>query len=179
MSLKKKSTKIPTKVLNQMKENGALVDKLEGEDLYSVTDVVYGDKAWKVYEDWGNNIDGNPIVLAGFFPSKNIVGSVLCPDDAVCFQIQRDANSIIHYYAPLRRDIFQDNDFTKIGPPLHAPRMGVSVHHAKIALSKIPERIRTPPDDYPALRSLKSGSYICNIQQTWANTVVNVVLFKP
>ena len=58
MSLIKKYTKIPKEVLNEMQDRGALVGKLEGEDLFSVTDIAYGDEAWKVYEDWGNTIDG-------------------------------------------------------------------------------------------------------------------------
>ena len=83
MSLKKKSTKIPKNVLNEMQDRGALVEKLEGEDLYSVTEIVYGDEAWKVYEHWGNTIDGDPRVGAVFAPPENIINSVLCPDDAL------------------------------------------------------------------------------------------------
>ena len=41
--------KIPLKVINIMKEKGARVEKLEGENLYSITDIVFGDEAWDAY----------------------------------------------------------------------------------------------------------------------------------
>ena len=90
MFLKKNSTKIPLNVLNEMKDRGAIVEKLQGEDLYSVTELVYGDEAWKVYQDWGNTIDADPRVGAVFAPSENILGSVLRPDDIIAIRIQRE-----------------------------------------------------------------------------------------
>ena len=135
MSLKKKSIKIPKKVLDEMRDLGAHVEKLQGEDLYSVAEIVYGDKAWNAYERWGNTIDGDPRVGAVFAPSENIINSVLCPNDTLGIPIQREANSIILHYAPLRIGDFGNKDLPEIPGPVAAPRSHVKVHHAAIALS--------------------------------------------
>jgi len=174
-----KCTKIPKKVLDEMKAKGAKVEKLEGEELYSVTNITYKDKAWDVYEAWGETIDGDPRVGSGFFPLDSIIGTALCPEDALGVLVMREANSIIHYYAPLRRDDFNGNILPEIGPILRAPRMLINVHHASIALSKLLQRIQNPPYNYPTINSLRSGSYICTINQQWANAGVEIVLFKP
>ena len=151
MSSTKNSTKIPRNVLNAMKDSGALVEKLEGEELYSVTDIVYGDEAWKIYEDWGNTVDGDPRVGAIFAPSENILGTVLCPDDIIAIRIQREANSIIYHYAPKSIEDFRNEDLLEIPGPLVAPRPLVKVHHARIALSKLLRRIQNPPSNYQSL----------------------------
>ena len=179
MSLKNKSTKIPKNVLHEMQDLGALVEKLEGEDLYSVTEIVYGDEAWKVYEHWGNTIDGDPRVGAVFAPPENIINSVLCPDDALGIPIQREVNSIILHYAPLRIGDFRNEDLPEIPGPVVAPRPHVNVHHATITLSKLMQRIQNPPNNYPILYSLRSGSYICTVNQQWSNAGVDIELFKP
>lgn len=179
MSLKKKSTKIPKKVLNEMQDRGALVEKLEGEDLYSVTEIVYGDEAWKVYEDWGNTIDGDPRVGAVFAPPENILGTVLCPNVQLAFEIYQETNSIILHYAPKRIGDFRNEDSPEIPGPVAAPRPHVNVHHATIALSKLMQRIQNPPNNYPILDSLRSGSYICTVNQQWSNAGVDIELFKP
>jgi hypothetical protein len=101
---------------------------------------------------------------------------VICPVDALVFPIQREANSIICHYALMRMVDFQQNNLPDIEPPLESPGMGVAVQWATVALSKIPERIQRPPENYPILSSLRPGSYICQI---WGNAVVVIALFKP
>jgi hypothetical protein len=175
---KKKFIKIPKKVFDGMKEQGALVDKLVGENLYSVTNLVYGDKAWKVYEDWGVTVDADPQVLAVFTPPENIIDSVLCPDEALCFPIQREANSIVYHYAPLRMEDFRLEALPEVGPPLRAVEPFVRVHHTSIALTKIMSRIQRPPENYLTLQSLRTESYMCTIIQQWSNAGVAIHLFK-
>jgi hypothetical protein len=58
LTLQTKNVKIPKNVLDNMKNCGAFVEKLKGESLYSVSHIVYGDEAWKVYEDWVKTVDG-------------------------------------------------------------------------------------------------------------------------
>ena len=174
-----KSVAMPKKILNEMRNRGALVEKLVGENLYSVTEIVYGDEAWKVYQDWGNTMDGDLRVGAVFAPSENIIHSVLCPNDALGIPIQRESNSIIYYYAPLRMQDFRNQVLPEIGIPLVAPRPLVNIKHATIALSKLMQRIQNPPANYPTLNSLCSGSYICTVVQQWSNAGVDIELFKP
>jgi hypothetical protein len=178
-SLKKKSTKIPKRVLNEMQVLGALVKKLKGEDLYLVTEIVYGDEAWKVYEHWGNTIESNIIVGAMFAPPENIINSVLCPNVSLGFPIQKEANSIILHYASLRIEDFQNEKLPKIPAPIAAPKLHTNISHPTIALSKMMHRIQNPPKNYPILDSLHSGSYICTVNQQWSNAGVVIHLFKP
>ena len=143
-----------------------MVEKLPGEELYSITGIKYGDDCWKIYEEWGESVDYDPRVTCGFWPPDSIVDSVLTPSDALIGPIQREANSIVHYYAA----------GNVIGPPLRAPLMNINVHHAAFPLSKLMEEIQQPPQDYPTINSLKSG---CTVNQQWANTGVEILLFKP
>eukprot|EP00977_Amphora_coffeiformis_P011801 scaffold2897_cov178-Amphora_coffeaeformis.AAC.6 len=64
--------------------------------------------------------------------------------------------------------------------PIVAPVMPINVHHAKIALNGIFERIERINDpNYPRLSNLTSGSYICNVLIQWANVAHTTTLFKP
>lgn len=94
--------------------------------------------------------------------------------------ILREVNSIIQYYSQLRADDFGPNGnlIARIGAPLAGPPAHIRVHHAKMALSALMQAIQNPPDNYPILNSLKSGSYICTMNQQWANVGIDVVLFK-
>ena len=180
MSSQIKPTGIPTKVRNNLRNLGAVVEKLVGENLYSITGIVYGDEAWKVYEEWGKSIDGDPRVGAVYGPSEDIVDTALCPQDAIGIPLLRECNSIIYYYSSLRPNDFGGGDqFPEIGAPLRAPRPFVKVHHATMALSKLMERLQQPPANYPVLASLRSGSYICTVVQGWSNAAVDIDLFKP
>jgi hypothetical protein len=177
MSLKK-CTRIPKQILQNMILKGATVEKLNGEDLYSVTDMVYGDEAWKVYCDWGESIVGDPRVGAVFAPSESVIDTSICPADDIGVAIMREANSIIAHYAPLRAIDFADGAVPFIGPPLRAPRAHSNVHHASIALSKLMEGIQNPPKEYKTIGSLTTGHYICTITQQWSNAGVDIELFK-
>lgn len=57
--------------------------------------------------------------------------------------------------------------------------MVTNVRHATIAVSKMMEGIQNPPANYPVINALKSGSYICTLNQQWANAGVVINLFKP
>jgi hypothetical protein len=176
MTIKKrnKTAKVPKCVLEELKTSGAVVEKLQGEDLYSVSHIEFKDKAWDIYATWGEAVNQEPRVGAMFAPSE----TALCPKDILGIPIQRETNSVIHYYAPLRIEDFANNVEPGIGPPLQAHHPHVIVHHSAVALSRLMERIQKPPENYPAIHGLKSGSYICTVIQTWANAVVEITLFK-
>ncbi|KAI3639184.1 hypothetical protein MIR68_002714 [Amoeboaphelidium protococcarum] len=174
-----KGARIPLDVINEMSANGAIVNKLEGEELYSVTGITFEDNAWITYEKWAGGIDKDPRVGANFGPGPNLVNSALVPTDNLIGSIQREARSIVNHYAGLRAQDFENENHPQIGPPLPAPPIFTRIHHAKLALSSLMNRIQDPPNDYPVLRSLRSGSYICTIDQQWANAGVEIVVFKP
>ncbi|KAI3658392.1 hypothetical protein MP638_001392 [Amoeboaphelidium occidentale] len=172
-------TKIPLNVINELSANGACVNKLEGEEFYSVTEITFGDKAWITYEKWASGINKDSRVGANFGPGPDIVNTALLPSDNFVAAIQREARSIIHRFAGLNVQDFENGNQPQIGPPIPAPPIFTRIHHAKLALSGLMNRIQDPPLDYPVLRALRSGSYICTIDQQWANAGVEIVLFKP
>lgn len=166
-------TKIPNIVLNEMKNQGAIIEKLKGENLSSVSNIIYGDAAWKVYETWGNTIDSNIKVGAIFAPPENIIHSISCPDYKIGVIIQREVNSIIYYHAQSRIE-----DIVDLGSPLIAPRVNVKIQHAPVALSKLIQRIQNPTANYPTINSLPPGSYICTIDYQLSNVGLDIELFK-
>lgn len=74
---------------------------------------------------------------------------------------------------------FANGNVPVIAGPVAAPPMLTNVQHATIAVSKMMEAIRDPPANYPNINGLKSGSYICTVNQQWANAGVLINLFKP
>ncbi|KAI3633107.1 hypothetical protein MIR68_009182 [Amoeboaphelidium protococcarum] len=103
----------------------------------------------------------------------------MAPPDHMGHDIQCEARSIVHHYAGLRAQDFGNGNYPQIGPPLPAPPIFTRSYHAKLALSGLMNRIQDPPNDYPALRSLRSRSYISTIDQQWANAGVEIVVFQP
>ncbi|KAI3643604.1 hypothetical protein MP228_013159 [Amoeboaphelidium protococcarum] len=174
-----KGARIPLDVMTEMSANGATVNKLEGEELYSVTGMTFQDTAWVTYEKWARGIDKDLRVGANFGPGLNLVNSALVPPDHLAHNIQCEARSIVNHYAGLRVQDFENGNNPRIGPPLRAPPIFTRFLNAKLALSSLMNRIQDPPIDYPILRSLKSGSYVCTIDQQWANAGVEIVVFKP
>jgi hypothetical protein len=165
-------------LLKDLEERGAIVQKVDGENLFGVLGLYYKSDAWEVLEEWGKTVDIDPMVLITFYPPPNIANSSICPPDALGIPIMREANSIVHYYSTLRMEDFQENPFPPIGPPLGASPGLVRVNHATVALGKLMERIQNAPPDYPAINSLKSGSYVCNVVQSWANVVFEIIVMK-
>ncbi len=154
------------KFIKQLQESGATVEKVPGENLYSVSGIYYGDDAWNVYKSWGEKIGSSPKVSCGFFPPGD---TELVPSYTLGGAIQREANSIVHFYATANRtDVIRD--------PLQ-PRMYVPIPTV-IALSKLIETIIQPPNTYPTLANLSSGSYICTINHQWNNVGVEIILMK-
>ncbi|KAI3641124.1 hypothetical protein MIR68_000854 [Amoeboaphelidium protococcarum] len=174
-----KGARIPLDVINEMSASGATVNKLEGEELYSVTGITFKDTAWVTYELWASGIDKDLRVGANFGPGPNLVNSALVPPDHLAHDIQCEARSIVNHYAGLQAQDFENGNNPQIGRPLPAPPIFTRIPNAKLALSSLMNRIQDPPIDYPVLRSLKSGSYICTIDQQWANAGVEIVVFKP
>lgn len=162
-----KLVKIPLSIIDELKENGAIVEKLEGEDLYIVSGIIFKDKAWTAYEKWAFN--KVPRIGANFGPSFNITDALI-PSDDLIGAIQREIRSIVHHCSRL-----ENGNHSNIGPPLSAPPIFSFVHHE---LSSLMNCIQNPPDNYPVLRSLNSGSYICTIDHVWSNASIEIVLFK-
>lgn len=77
------------------------------------------------------------------------------------------------------REDFAGSPNPPIPGPLPGPLRSTNVHHAKIALHALLVRIQTMKEPrYPTLSNLPSGSYVCDVSITWANTVQAVTLFK-
>jgi hypothetical protein len=147
--------------------------------------VGFGDEAWQVYEQWAETVTDDPGVTAMFTPRAGTIGTIICPNVALAFPIMLEANSIIHHYAPLSVDqVFTAPLLPAVLPtipgPLNGfPAMPIYVHHAKVALSGLIQRIQDPPANYPTIFGLGLGSYICHVHQQWANGVVVIAVFKP
>ena len=142
-----------------MKDAGANVDTIfEGKTPLNHIKFSYGDESFKILEKWVNNqpdFDPLPVVHAVFHPSEEIENSVLCPPIAHGIMIQREASSVVHHYRTLRAEDFEGVDEPVIGNivPQNCP--------------------------YDTIRGLKAGSYICDLYQTWANTVFSMAVLKP
>jgi hypothetical protein len=173
-----KRTRVPLNVLQEVELCGAIVQKLDGEDLYSVSGIVYGDKSWVAYEQWADGFDKQLRVGANFGPGPNIANTALAPPDHLVHDLQRESRSIVNHYAGLKPQIIENGRISPLGPPLHAPPIFSCFDFAKLSLSYLMNRIQDPPDNYPVLRSLKSGSYICTFDHQWANAGVEIELFK-
>ncbi len=176
---KSKRTKLPKELLKNLASAGAVVEELDEGSLYAISKIEFGDQAWHVYKDWAINVSDNPIIGAGFFPSASIINSTICPSVGLAHQIQVEANSLIIAYSNLRMQDFANGNVPVIAGPILAPPMVTNVRHATIAVSKMMEGIQNPPANYPVINALKSGSYICTLNQQWANAGVVINLFKP
>ena len=73
---------------------------------------------------------------------------------------------------------FTNGNIPIITSPIIAPPMVTNVRHANISVSKMIEGIQNPPANYPVINALKSGSYICTLNQQWGNAGVVINLFK-
>ena len=173
----KRDTKITRKVLNKLKSSGAKVEEMPGEDLVLVSGITYGDAAWKVYEEWAE-LNGDPQVSAVFAPTASIVNSVSSPSEALAGPIQREANSIARHYIPLTSRDFENGAIPVIPAPFDANLPNSRFQNPQLALTKLMQAIQNPQDNYPTLNALKSGSYICTMNQVWANATVEIMLFK-
>jgi hypothetical protein len=161
-----------------MKDAGATVDTIyEGKTPLNHIKFSYGDESFKILEKWVNDQPNfDPLVHSVFHPSQEIENSVLCPPIALGIMIQREASSVVHHYRTLRAEDFEGVDEPVIGNIV--PGVGASnVHHATIAVSRLGCAIQNCP--YDTIRGLKAGSYICDLYQTWANTVFSMAVFKP
>jgi hypothetical protein len=174
-----KRAEIPRELIKSLRSAGAMVEELDEGMLYSIHKIDYGDKAWCIYRDWAIKVEDDPRIGAGFFPSAAILHSTICPDLALVHLIQVEANSLIVHHSNLRRQDYADGNIPVIGAPIPAPPMVTNVRHATIAVSKMMEAIQVPPVTYPVINGLKSGSYICTVNQQWANAGVLINLFKP
>ena len=64
------------------------------------------------------------------------------------------------------------------GPIVGAPAQS-GFAHALMSLNVLINAIQAPPPAYVNLAGLPSGSYICNVQTTWAGGMFCAVVFKP
>jgi hypothetical protein len=169
----------PKKLLREMAEGGARVEKVEGEPLHAVY-MNQTDEAYAVYQAWVDTQD-DPLVDAACAPPAALVGTVLAPVPALYGPIQIEANSIIQHMAPLNRDAFVGPLGGLVAPlagPMAAPAIHVQVHHSRMSLAALLREIQHPSALYPTITGLGLGSYICTLRETWANGVVSVALFR-
>ena len=157
--------KIPHESLNEVQGSGILAENsVSGSS--SVSSVNY-------------EKENETTVLALFSPSKAIKGLALCPEEALGMQIKDEANSIINQFAAFRKNDFDGNLLLDVADPFPELPMGAKVN-CSIVFSAILQRIQIPPENFPVLCGLKSGSYICDVCQIWPDdTAVNIALFKP
>lgn len=57
---------------------------------------------------------------------------MLAPPDHLGHAIQREAVSIIHRFAGLNVQDFEDGNQSQIGPPFQAPPIFTRIHHADL-----------------------------------------------
>jgi hypothetical protein len=115
-----------------------------------------------------------------FAPSPRVLDTAICPRPAIVYPILVEASSIVHHYAPLRREDFAGDETPALPAPLAGPVDNVPLHHAQVALHALHSRIQSVNDPgYPVLSTLPSLSYICNVTVTWANAQVVTAIFKP
>lgn len=169
--------RVPNEILDAAEAAGAVRERCPGEDL-CILRMTFGDDAYTIVNGWVSDLDADPGVLAIFAPTANILGTTLLPNNGL--QILNEANSIINHYAPFTAQNFNGNPNPAIAGPIGAPIMPINIHHAKIALHAIHQRIQQPNDpNYPVLSALPSGSYICNVLVQWANVAQTTALYKP
>jgi hypothetical protein len=181
MTLLFNRTRVPDRVLEAAKKAGGSVVTIPGEDLRCVR-CVYGDDCYNVLNEWVvSTLDADdPHVTVTFAPSPRVLDTAICPRPAIVYPILVEASSIVHHYAPLRREDFAGNETPALPAPLAGPVDNVPLHHAQVALHALHSRIQSVKDPgYPVLSNLPSLSYICNVTVTWSNTQVVTSIFKP
>jgi hypothetical protein len=172
-------TRVPDRVLEAAKNAGGSVATTPGEDLWCVR-CEYGDACYTVLNEWVSTLDADPRVTVTFAPSQRVQGTALCPRLTIVGAILVEASSIVHRYAPLRREDFAGAGTPALPAPLAGAVDNVPLHHAQIALHALHSRIQSVNDpNYPVLSGLPSLSYICNVTVTWANAQVVTSIFKP
>jgi hypothetical protein len=169
-------------IIDTISKAGATVTIMdEGVIPLNYIKLSYGDDAYKVLEGWVNNNQANfdPIVRSICQPSEEIVQHsvvLLCPPITQFGMIQCEAKSVVYHYRSIRLEDFDGDDTPEIGTYIYITD-GSIVEHAKIAVSKLPRAIQNC--QYDTIRALEPGSYICDLVQTWGNTVISMAVFKP
>lgn len=161
---------IPESVIAEMIMAGCTQEEVSGESPSLRTRV--GSPAWKVYADWASELgEVDPAMLPFWDPPPQ-------NPPAQAGLILSEVASVITHCAHMNMQSFA------MGPPgiplpLAAPQLPIFVHHARVAVTGIVERIQNPPRNYPTLSNLGSGSYICDIEYRWTRATVVVAIYKP
>ena len=167
---------IPNKVLYNMRRKGANVDNHKSEALVQVH-MDFKDDAWVIYDRWVSSVEGDPLVNCSFTPNANIDRTTICPPLNIAQEIIVEANSIVNHYATLLAEDF-DAGLPDIPGPLVAPNGFTFIPHPTMAMSALCQRIQNPPAAYVVLNSLRSGSYICDVNYMWKSALVSISIYK-
>jgi hypothetical protein len=92
---------------------------------------------------------------------------------------QNEANSLCFHYSTLLATDFAGGVLPAIGGPFAGAPAYRAFAHALMSLNVLINALQAPPPAYVTLGALPSGSYICNVQSTWAGGVFCVAVFKP
>jgi hypothetical protein len=159
------------RLLKELKDRGAVVEKVDGEDLHGAFKIYYKNDAWEFLEDFWKTVDMDIWV--------SIIISSHCPPDELIFPILKEASSIVYHYSTLKLEDFMSNAIPCIGPPLGCAKGNIKMDHVNIIqLCSLIERIRNPPMDYPIINNLRSGSYICTVSLFWKSILFEIILMK-
>jgi hypothetical protein len=167
------------KLLKELEDRGALVDKVDGEGLYGAFNIYYKSDAWEFLEEFWRTVDMDIWVSIIFYPKADVMSTNLCPPDELIYPISIEASSILHHYSTLKLEDFMSSAIPCIGPPLLAAIGNIKMDRVNvIQLCSLIERIRNPPKDYPIINNLRSGSYICTVSLFWRSILFEIILMK-
>jgi hypothetical protein len=174
-----KQKHLSKQLLNRISECGANVTKCPGEGLYMIDNMRFGDKAWKIFEDFADSAPNTPLITILFGPPLEVRYTPMTPSDSLIPDIVIEASSIRSHYAKLDISAFAGGVVPAIPKPGRFPAVEL-FNTTKLALSKLCERIQNPNHpEYPVLAALPPGSYICTVTYFWTNAALLVEVHKP
>lgn len=131
----------------------------------------FGTRVFDQYEEWALQQNKGPNVYAIFIPPSNVVP----PPAHLLHQLMIEVMTIISHYSTLHL-----HEETVELPLVNEAPQDVNYTRPIMALSALMKRIQNVEGErYVALTSLRSGSFICNVRQTWqCGIIISVNLFK-
>ncbi len=165
--------KVPKKVLLEVKADASCT-VIQHEPEYFEVEFAVGSVGHQSLIKWSEGDVIDPLVTVQIdvarVPPATLAGTLAA--------IQTEAQCIVYHCAPLSAAGIAAA--VVIPPPLLGapPPASVNIHHAKVALTFLLDKLASPPATYPAISALPLGTYVCTILYAYKNSQHRTWVYK-
>jgi hypothetical protein len=112
-------------------------------------------------------------VFAIVAPNERIEKIGLAPPLEIRGALQMECNALIRNVAKFTKQDFENGEFPTIPPASNGDPILTKVEDSFVQIKLLEIIQSNPPEGYPTMKSLKNGSYICDIFHIWPNGAVS------